>query len=358
MTTPSASTELNREFDHEELVMVKDSATGLVGCVAIHSTALGPAVGGLRLSSYPGISAAATDALRLSRAMTFKNAAAGLDLGGGKAVLIDDGRWSDPTMRTARLHAFAVRLDRLDGRYITAEDVGTTPLDMETIADITPHVSGRPAASGDPSAATARTVFAAIATAVELTLNTDLDAVRVGVLGAGHVGGRLVRLLRQAGAEVILSDIDTQRALDVANDTGARAVPLAGFVTQPMDVFAPCALGGVLRAEDVPQLRCRVIAGAANNPLADPAVAATLDARGILYVPDFLANNGGIINVAAEVLDFDAAELNLRIDDAIGRTRAVLTDARDSGRTPLELALELVGRRLEQARISELSGTR
>jgi len=346
MNVPAVPNSLQSEFDHEEIALVKDAASGLVGCIAIHSTMLGPSAGGLRLSTYDSVDAAAVDALRLSRAMTLKSAAAGLDLGGGKAVLVDDGHWGDAGVRKARLLAFGKRVERLDGRYVTAEDVGTTPQDMKTIAEVTAHVTGLPGRSGDPSEPTARTVFAALGDAVEFALERSLSAVTVGVLGVGHVGGRLVGMLRTAGAKVIVADIDEARAAQVARETGALAIPVEGFTTRRMDVFAPCALGGVLGPHEINHLRCCVVAGAANNPLTDPALATDLHQRGILYVPDFLANCGGIIHVGADVLGFDRAETDRRIDAAVRQTRSVLVDAVATGRAPAALAMELVERRL------------
>lgn len=354
MGPESATTSIDGEFDHEQLELLRDPATGLTGAVAIHSTTLGPAMGGLRLSAYPGIAAAAVDALRLARAMTLKNAAAGLDLGGGKAVLLDDGGWRDPADRAARMRAFGAFLERLGGRYVTAEDVGTTPADMEQIAAVTGHVAGRPADAGgrgDPSPATARTVFGAIADAAALRLGAStLEGVRVGVLGVGHVGARLAALLRDAGAVVLVADIDDARAREVAEATGSAVAPLDGFLGADVDVLAPCALGGAIHPHDAGSLRCRVVAGAANNPLSGPECATALAAAGILYVPDFVANCGGIIHVGAEVLGFDDAEVERRLAEAVERTADVLREASDTGRAPLDVALDRAARRLDAAR--------
>jgi glutamate dehydrogenase/leucine dehydrogenase len=346
--------DLDREFEHELMQVFADAGSGLVGVVAIHSTALGPAMGGLRLWAYPSVSAGATDALRLARAMSLKNASAGLDLGGGKAVLIDDGRWRDPVVRRARMSAFAEVVERLGGRYITAEDVGTTPQDMEQIGEVTRWVAGKRrdhGGTGDPAPSTARTVFGAIAAGAHVRLGAqDLAGVRVGVQGVGHVGSRLVALLAGAGAEVVLADVDSQRAQRVAADHGARAAPLAGFLRSDVDVLAPCALGEVIATSDVASLRCRVIAGAANNPLADLAAASELATAGILYVPDFLANCGGIIQVGAEVLGFDDAETDRRIEAAIARTAELLAEAQASGRLPQEVAIARAQARIRGAR--------
>jgi leucine dehydrogenase len=351
-TASAAALTLAEAFDHEQLELFRDRRTGLTGVVAIHSTALGPATGGLRIRRYRDLQAASVDALRLSAAMTLKNSAAGLDLGGGKAVLIDDGRWDED--RAGRMHAFGDVLERLGGRYITAEDVGTTAADMDAIATRTDHVSGRSPANGgrgDPARATARTVFGAIQTAVAFRLGRPLDGVTVGVLGAGQVGSELVGLLAAAGAEVLVADIDAGRAERCRTASGAvTALPVDGFQDRPMDVFAPCALGEIIDAEDVSSLRCGIIAGAANNPLVDSAVAPVLEAEGILYVPDFIANCGGIVHVAAEVYGHDDDWVEARIAACIARVGEVLKDASDEGALPIEIARRRALSRVERAR--------
>lgn len=342
---------LTHELDHELLHVFKDPETGLTGAIAIHSTALGPAMGGLRLYAYATIGEAVADALRLARAMSLKNAAAGLDLGGGKAVLVDDGRWDD---RARRMRAFGRIVEGLGGRYVTAEDVGTTPEDMGVIAGMTSHVAGRPVEEGgcgDPSPYTARTVLGAIRSAVDLQLGTtSLAGVHVGVSGVGNVGGRLVEQLTLAGARVTICDARPERAREVAERTGADVRPVDGFLHGAYDVLAPCALGGVIGADDVDRLDCAAIAGSANNPLTDASLAAALARRGIVYVPDFLANCGGIIHVGAEVLGFDQAEVDLRIEASIERTSALLGEARRRGVPPLELAIDEALRRMAAGR--------
>jgi glutamate dehydrogenase/leucine dehydrogenase len=334
---------VGEHLDHEELHAFFDPKTGLRAVVAIHSTRLGPAAGGLRLHAYRTLEGAIADALRLSRAMTFKNAAADLDLGGGKAVLIDDGGWE---RRQERMQAFGALLERLGGRYITAEDVGTTPEDMETIARVTDHVAGRLSGRGDPSAATARTVFAAIRDAASIALGRELAELTVGVLGVGQVGAKLVGLLRGAGARVAHADLDASRAERVAAATGSELAPVDGFVARAMDVFAPCALGATIRADQLSHLRCAVVCGAANNPLCGDATDVALARAGITYVPDFLANCGGIIHIAAEICGFDDEEVDSRIDAAINRTRSVLEQAHATAVSPAWIANQLVARRL------------
>ena len=341
------------DFEHERLEVVQDPATGVRAIVAIHSTALGPAMGGLRLHSYNSLDEAISDALRLAEAMTMKNAAAGLDLGGGKAVLIDDGGWADPAQRAERMELVGRIIDGLGGSYITAEDVGTSPQDMTHIARSTVWVGGRPidrGGRGDPSPFTARTVFGAIEVAAGTQLHApDLAGVQVGVQGVGHVGAALVSLLCESGADVTITDVDAARAARVARTNDVTIVEPAGFIYRAFDVLAPCAFGRGITSEDVPRLRCLVVAGAANNVLADASVADELAARGILYVPDFLANCGGIIHVAGEVRGFSDAVVNQRISDCIARTAATLAAAREQGLTPWRLAVEQAGSRLAMA---------
>lgn len=339
---------LASEFEHEQVTVFRDSQTGATGVIAIHSTVLGPSMGGLRLSRYDGLTDALVDALRLSRAMSLKSAAAGLELGGGKAVLIDDGAWGE--QREERMRAFGLAVERLDGRYVTAEDVGTAPEDMNTIAEVTEHVAGQSpgrGGRGDPSPYTARTTFGAIESAARIQLGREsLEGIRVGVQGVGHVGASLVGLLSMAGAEVFIADADPARATAIASARGVTPLPADDFVLGDFDVLAPCALGGAIRLEHVDRLRARVIAGAANNPLADRALGATLMAGGVLYVPDFLANCGGIIHVGSELLDKDDEEVEALLVGAMDRTECLLDTAVESGRVPMELAEEFAAERL------------
>jgi leucine dehydrogenase len=344
---------LDDAFDHEQLELFRDPDTSLTGAVAIHSTALGPSMGGLRLHRYPSVEAAAVDALRLARAMTLKNSAAGLNLGGGKAVLIDDGRWED---REPRMLAYAGVIERLGGRYVTAEDVGTSPADMDLIATRTRWVVGRSPANGgggDPSPATARTVFGAIDAAVRSHLErTSLDGLHVGVLGAGKVGASLVELLARAGARVTVADVEHARAEACAADAdGVGAVAVDGFLGRELDVLAPCAMGELIAVEDVSELRCRIVAGAANNPLLDRATAVALHAAGILYVPDFIANNGGIVHVAAEFEGLDAEALAAQIDACVERVGELLDEARARDALPIDVAVEHALERVAAARV-------
>jgi leucine dehydrogenase len=346
-----ASGSFDAEFEHEQLSVFHDPETGVTGAIAIHSTALGPAMGGLRLFPYPSLTAGLVDALRLARAMSFKNAAAGLDLGGGKAILLDDGAWAG--RREERMRAAGAAIERLGGSYVTAEDVGTTPADMDAIGEVTAHVAGGATdrgGRGDPSPYTAATVVGAIRSATRLRFGADgLEGIRVGVEGVGHVGEQLVRLLRDAGAWVCVADLDCAKATTVAERFGATALPAADFAVGDLDVFAPCALGGVIGAAQLDRLRAPVIAGAANNPLADRGLAAELRDRGVLYVPDFLANCGGIIHVGAEALDLTEAQVAGLMEAAIERTDTVLEEALADGTVPLDLAEARAAERLRAA---------
>jgi glutamate dehydrogenase/leucine dehydrogenase len=333
---------------HERVHVVSDHGIGLQAIVAIHSTVLGPALGGLRVWRYElGLVDALEDALRLSRAMTLKAAAAGLDLGGGKTVMLDDGRRE---LWPLRLERFAAELDELGGAYITAEDVGTTTADMDFLAQRTRHVVGcsaRGGIGGDPSPDTARTVLGAIRAALwALDGSSDLEGRVVGVLGLGKVGGQLATWLAEAGARVVGYDPAPTELAGVAR-AGSEDELLAGDLV----VLAPCALGGLIDAELAARLDCRVVCGAANNPLTGPAVAATLAERGILYVPDFLANCGGLVRADAERRRADAEEVERKLGEAEQRTRAILAEARELGEPPVEVAERHAWARIESARV-------
>jgi glutamate dehydrogenase/leucine dehydrogenase len=336
-------------WGHERVHLVEDRASGLRAVIAIHSTVLGPSLGGMRIRAYEGgMAAALDDALRLSRAMTLKASAAGLDLGGGKSVLLEDGR---PERRRDRLEAMAREIERLDGAYITAEDIGTTTADMDFLAEHTDHVVGRSVVGGgDPSPDTARTVLGAIRAALQvLDGDESLPGRRVGIVGLGKVGGRLAEWLLGAGAHVIGFDpVPATRARMAA--AGVELVDsAAAVVDHELDVFAPCAVGGMIDSGVTAALRCRVVCGSANNPLADGA-AQGLGARDILYVPDFMANCGGLIHVDFERRrENDPEHREVALAEARERTAAVLAEAVESGRLPLEIAEEHALERIRSA---------
>ena len=324
--------------------------------VAVHSTARGPSLGGCRMWTYADTRAAVRDALRLSRAMTFKSAVAGLPLGGGKGVIMLPPGVAPPEGedRRAVLLDFGETIETLGGAYLTAEDVGTSEPDMQVIAEATRHVSGlatERGGSGDPSPWTALGVEAALRVAAERVFGTASLAGRsVAVVGLGSVGGALARQLAEDGAQLVVADIDERRRA-LAHELGARWTDPQSALTADVDLLAPCALGGVLSEETVPQLRCRAIAGAANNQLTAEPVGRQLADRGILWVPDFVANAGGIINISVELEPEgyapERAEARVR---AVGdTTRAVLDHAESTGATPLAAAMEIAQRRVAEA---------
>jgi leucine dehydrogenase len=341
-----------REFDAHELVLFgHDAPTGLRAIIAIHSTALGPAAGGCRMWPYATTREALADVLRLSRGMSYKNAMAGLPFGGGKAVIIGDSR----TAKTPELFAaFGRFVDSLRGRYVTAEDVGTTITDMNHVARATKYVSGLGrspgAAGGDPGPKTALGVFSGIQAAVRFRLGRpSLDGITVAVQGAGGVGYHLCGLLAGAGAQLRVADLRPAAVERVCDELHARAVPAGEVLAQDVDVLAPCALGAVLNGESIPRLRARVIAGAANNQLAQGQNGEPLRAAGILYAPDYVINAGGIISVAREYYGGTEAQV---LDDIRGiapRLTEIFERARRENRTTNEVADAMARERLERS---------
>jgi len=292
-----------RAFDGHELVVFGHNANlGLHAIVAVHSTALGPAAGGCRMWPYASTEAAVVDVLRLSRGMSYKNAMAGLPFGGGKAVIIGDAR----TGKAPELfEAFGRFVDSLGGRYITAEDVGTTTADMEAVARTTSFVSGlsrKPGeAGGDPGPKTALGVYLGIKAAVKFRLNrSDLSGVGIAVQGVGGVGYHLCRMLAAEGARLRVADVRPVAVQRVCDEFKATEVPAENILSEEVEVFAPCALGAVLNAGSIPRLSARIVAGAANNQLAEDKDGQALQAAGVLYAPDYVINAGGIISVARE----------------------------------------------------------
>ena len=321
--------------------------------VAVHSTVLGPALGGMRLRAYPGgIDEALQDVLDLARTMTLKASAAGLDLGGGKAVMLDDGATE---MRAARMAAAARAIDELRGCYITAEDIGTTTADMDLMSQHTQWVVGKSEANGgrgDPSPVTAETVRRAMERGLEsATGSPDLDGRVVGIVGLGKVGGSLARKVAALGARVVAFDVDEQRMHALAEEGAIEPrESVERVVGCELDVLAPCAAGGLVDERLAAALNCRVICGAANNPLSSPAVAEQLVARGILYVPDFLANCGGLISVAAEWSRGDDADVERHVAVAMRRLEDALEEAVRTGQAPAAVAERQALERVERAR--------
>lgn len=348
MTQASEALEEFAGSEHEDIVAVRRADSGLRAIIAIHSTVLGPSLGGARFYPYEDEALALHDVLRLSRAMTQKAALAGLAQGGGKAVIIGDPH----SVKTpALLRDFAAAVNALEGRYITAEDVGTTQEDMDFIRETTPFVAGTATVhggSGDPSSATAVGVVVAMEAAAARRWGTGLENRTVCVLGAGKVGGEIVRLLVERQAVVLVSDVDRAKAEAAVRAGAARVVDPADALHVTADILCPCALGGLLTEEIVSGLGFDIIVGAANNQLADAHVADVLARAGILYVPDFLANAGGIINIAEEAHGYDRE----RALEAVGRIRSTLATVLDAseaaGITPLAAAEKLVATRLGQ----------
>lgn len=336
------------ETGHEQVLYGHDSKSGLRTIIAIHSTALGPALGGTRFYPYESEEQALQDVLRLSRSMTLKAAAAGLDLGGGKAVIIGDPR-HDKNERLWR--AYGRMVDSLNGRYITAEDVGTTALDLAMVRRETRWASGVPVeegGSGDPSPATAIGLLAALKALAEfLWGSADLHGRRVAVQGVGKVGYHFTGLLLEEGVEVVVTDV-YQPAVDrTVEDFGVKAIGLDEIMTVDCDVFAPCALGAVLNEESIPKLNCEAVAGSANNQLDKEEDASLLAERGILYAPDFLVNAGGLINVFEELNGYSELRAMHHVEAIGQRTLDVLTAAKERGIKPQDAAMQLANERID-----------
>jgi valine dehydrogenase (NAD+) len=339
--------------DHEQVVIRQDPDTGLRLIVAVHSTVLGPSLGGMRLKRYPGgLREALSDVLALSRTMTLKASAAGLDLGGGKSVMLDDGR---EDMREARLAAAAEVIDELGGAYITAEDIGTTTKDMDFVSEHTRYVVGRSrekGGGGDPSPITAETVFRAIGRGLDFATGSDeLEGRRVGVVGLGKVGSVLAARLAGAGARVVACDLDETKAERFAEEHDGEVAPSAEAVlSMELDVLAPCAAGGLIDEALGRSIDCNVVAGAANNPLTSRDVARLLAGRGILYVPDFLANCGGLIHVSTEWYGERGPDCGECIERAMERLDGAIAAAEREGLTPHEVAERQALERVQRAR--------
>ena len=344
-------------FDHHEgLHAFSDEASGLKGFIAIHSTARGPAGGGCRMWPYATEQAAIDDALRLARAMSFKNAVADLDLGGGKSVIIGDSR-RDKTPEM--FEAFGRAVDTLGGAYWAAEDVGIAPADLAAARRTTRFVAGlegHPAASGDPSPVTAEGVKRGIALCVRRVLNRDLDGVRVAIQGVGHVGAYLAEKLSAAGARLTLTDVNEEALNAVADRVGARVVAPDAIYDADADVFAPCALGGAIDGDTLPRIKASIIAGGANNQLADAATVDALAARGVTYAPDFVINGGGIINVAAEIraLEAGGAYDPTWVETKLARLMLTLEEVLDQSlaedRPTQDVAIEIARARIAAAK--------
>lgn len=332
------------DMGHEQLVLCQDSATGYRGIIAVHSTVLGPALGGTRFWSYASDEEAIVDALRLARGMTYKNAVAGLNLGGGKSVIIGDNKTA---VREMLFRAHGRFVESLGGRYITAEDVGTSTADMDYVHMETDYVTGLAGRSGDPSPVTAHGVFRAIqASARERWGSDDLSTRVIALQGCGHVGYYLAKELHETGAKLVVTDIDAERVKRVMNEFGARAVGSDEIYTVQADIFAPCALGAIINDKTIPALKVEIVAGAANNQLLEERHGDELDRRGIMYTPDYVANAGGVINVYSELAGWTSARSFRKADEIYETVLKVFEIAR-AEKIPTYLAAD----RLAEQRI-------
>ena len=339
--------------DHEQVVFVSDDKSGLKAIIAVHNSNLGPALGGCRMWPYASEEEAVRDVLRLSRGMTYKSAMANLKLGGGKSVIIGNPR----THKTPELlAAFARALEQLNGRYIAAEDSGTSVADMKYMTQFTQHVAGihdKPSdagtRSGDPSPATAYGTFIGIQAAVKERLGRDsLDGLRVAVQGVGNVGFDLARQLKEAGAQLWVTDIHREPLVQAGRELGATVVAPDEIFGLDVDVFAPCALGAILNDPTIPQLKASIVAGAANNQLAEARHGLELMKRGILYAPDYVINAGGIIDVYHERIGFDRAALLKHIEGIHDNLMEVFERARKEERPTGEVADAIAEERFQR----------
>lgn len=296
--------------DHEQVVFVSEPKSGLKAIIAVHNTNLGPAMGGCRMWNYVNEAAAINDVLRLSRGMTYKNAVAGLPIGGGKSVIIGNPK----TNKTPALfEALGEALERLGGRYVTAEDIGTSPEDMANVAHKTKFVAGL-GASGDPSPFTALGCFVGAQAAVKFHLKRDsMEGLTVAVQGLGHVGYDYARRLHAAGAKLVVADIDDAALERARAEFGAQVVSVDAIYDVAADIYAPCALGATLNPLTLPRIKASIVAGAANNQLATAEVGDMLRQKGVLYVPDFVLNAGGIIKVCYEYLDKPESDVEAHV---------------------------------------------
>jgi leucine dehydrogenase len=339
------------EMGHERVLFCSNPEVGLKAIIAVHSTVLGPGLGGLRMWPYSSTEEAMTDVLRLSRGMTYKAAAAGLNLGGGKAVIIGDAK-KDKTEGLMR--AFGRYVESLGGLYITAEDVGTSTEDMEVIHHETRWVTGLSpelGGGGDPSPVTAFGTLQGIKAAVQHLGSDSLKGMSVAVQGLGNVGFHLARFLREDGAMVFGTDIDPEATAKAHDELGVEVVPTREILEVECDVVAPCALGAVLNDESIPKLRCRIVAGAANNQLAEDRHGQELHDRGILYAPDYVINAGGLINVYNELIGYHR-EVAMRMARGIYGNMARLFEISRTQAIPTHLAAD----RLAEERIARIRG--
>ncbi len=356
ITTPKELQKMDPVFgqlsfdNHEQIVFCNDKDTGLKAIIGIHNSVLGPALGGTRMWNYTNEWEALNDVLRLSRGMTYKSAITGLDLGGGKAVIIGDAK----TQKTPELmRKFGAFVHSLSGRYITAEDVGMVTADMDTVRDVTPYVTGISEArggSGNPSPVTAYGVYMGMKAAAKHQFGSDkLDGKKVLVQGIGHVGETLVDYLTKEGALVQITDINLDRLIEISSKYGATIFNGDDLYSADVDIYAPCALGATINDDTVYKIKAKVIAGAANNQLANENVhGPILQDRGIVYAPDFLINAGGIINVYGEIAHYGKEEAMRRTENIYNTTLEIFDYALKNQLTPQKAAMAIAEIRIEQ----------
>ena len=338
---------------YEKVVMGEDPSIGFKSIIAVHDTTLGPALGGLRMWPYESEIQALTDVLRLSRGMTYKSAVARTGLGGGKSVILGDPKRDRKPEVFRAMGAF---VETLGGRYITAEDVGTSVEDMKWIREKTNWVTGRARSeggSGDPSPFTAYGVFLGIkAFAEEVLRKKDLKGARVAIQGVGHVGLYLGRRLVEAGCDLVICDVDRARVEAASKELGARVCEPDAIYGQEVDVYAPCALGATVNDRTLPQFKCKVIAGGANNILQEPRHGRELLERGIAYAPDYVINSGGVINVSFELLPggYDEKKSTLKVEGIYDTLKRILSIAREKEITTAEAADHLAEEILDEGR--------
>lgn len=340
------------EHNHEQLLFCHDRESGLRALIGIHNTTLGPGLGGTRLWCYEHQDAAVLDVLRLSEGMTYKAAVAGLPLGGGKAVILADGQEDDPDVRAARFRAFGRFVDGLGGRYITAEDVGTKPHDMVYVREMTSYVVGLPGESGDPSPVTAYGVLSGIQAMVEEVLRRDnLEDVRVAVQGLGKVGYALAEYLIDEGAIVIGTDVSPAACRRAEEQLGIQIVALDEIYGVECDVFSPNALGAIINDTTIPQFRCSIIAGGANNQLENvERHSRALQQAGIAYAVDYAINAGGLINVYSEMEGYDAQKAHARAGDIYYTMKRMLSLAQSEGVTT-QVASQMIAQAALEGRL-------
>jgi leucine dehydrogenase len=337
-------------FDgHEQVVFCNDKDTGLKAIIGIHNTVLGPALGGTRMWNYANEWEALNDVLRLSRGMSFKSSISGLNLGGGKAVIIGDAK----TVKSPELmRKFGEYVHSLSGKYITAEDVGMETKDMDTVREVTPYVTGiseEKGGSGNPSPITAYGVFMGLKAASKYRFGSDnLEGKKVLVQGIGHVGEVLVQHLTESGALVTIADINEERLNQVGSKYGAKIFTGTDLYSAEVDIYAPCALGATINDATINKIKAKVIAGAANNQLANEVIhGAILKEKGILYAPDFLINAGGVINVYSELANLTRAQVMEKTENIYNTSLEIFKFAETNNITPHQAAMSIAQKRID-----------